>query len=89
MSPLTNDSDPDIGDSLTLTGASFVFGSGSAVLSGSNIIYDPAGTYERLSFGDQATVKFDYTVEDSYGRRGNRHHHHHRQRAERRPHGRR
>ncbi|MEZ5383424.1 MAG: Ig-like domain-containing protein [Microthrixaceae bacterium] len=67
VSPLGNDSDPDIGDSLTLTGASVVSGTGTATVSGSDVVYDPDGTYNHLSVGDTATVRVDYTVEDDAG----------------------
>ena len=64
VSPLANDSDPDVGDSLTLTGVDLVSGTGNVSFSGSTVTYDPAGSYNRLSVGDTATVRIDYTVED-------------------------
>ena len=64
---LTNDSDPDTNDTLTLTSISnppvglVSFGSGGEVT------YDTQGGFQDLAVGETATVTFTYEISDDYG----------------------
>lgn len=65
---LKNDTDPDKGDVLTLTGVS---GSsqlgGSVSLSKGSVLYDPGSAFVALAAGQTATDTFTYTVADKAG----------------------
>ena len=68
---LANDSDPDVGDTLTVTGISAP-PSGVATLNGDNSIsYDPNGSFENLAVGETATVIVAYTISDDAGATSN------------------
>lgn len=63
-----NDSDPDNGDSISITGITQpAEGSVSVSGDGLSVIFDPGAAFEGLSTGQTATVSFDYTIEDSFG----------------------
>jgi|GEM_PF-4145866 len=64
---LDNDTDPDDGDSITLTGAELIQGLGALSVDGDTIIWDTNGEYEDLALGQTATVTFEYEIADSYG----------------------
>ncbi|MEM7273464.1 MAG: Ig-like domain-containing protein, partial [Actinomycetota bacterium] len=63
---LDNDSDPDVGDVLTVDSVG-VATTGTAALSGGVVTYDPAGQFEALAAGQSATDSFTYTVADGNG----------------------
>ncbi|MDF1659703.1 MAG: Ig-like domain-containing protein, partial [Verrucomicrobiales bacterium] len=68
---LANDSDPDVGDTLTVTGISTP-ASGVATLNGDNsITFDPNGGFENLAVGETATVVVAYTLSDDAGATSN------------------
>jgi VCBS repeat-containing protein len=66
---LSNDSDPDAGDSLTVTGVntSGTVGNVTAWNADGSCTYDPDGQFEYLKAGDSATDSFIYTVSDGRG----------------------
>lgn len=65
---LGNDSDPDAGDFLTVTGAEITAGAGTVVVSSQNeLTYDPGTAYDYLAVGETATVMVSYDIEDSNG----------------------
>ncbi|MGI9487619.1 MAG: cadherin domain-containing protein, partial [Geminicoccaceae bacterium] len=64
---LANDSDPDAGDSLSLSSVTLVSGSGSASIVSGEVRYDPGSDYDHLAVGETATVEIDYGVEDGGG----------------------
>ncbi|WP_126465058.1 Ig-like domain-containing protein [Candidatus Terasakiella magnetica] len=69
LSVLTNDSDADTGDVLSLLSVS-QGGKGSVVIAdnGTDVIYKPTSTaLEALGVGETTTDTFTYTVSDSYG----------------------
>nr|WP_244954644.1 Ig-like domain-containing protein [Rhodothalassium salexigens] len=63
---LTNDRDPDAGDTLTLTGASLAPGAGGSVsiTDDGRLAFDPGSAYDHLAPGDTATATVTYTVTD-------------------------
>ncbi|MDF1862288.1 MAG: Ig-like domain-containing protein, partial [Verrucomicrobiales bacterium] len=64
---LNNDSDPDTGDTLTVTGVSAP-PSGQVVTNGDNTLtFDPDGDFESLAEGESATVTVTYTISDDSG----------------------
>ena len=68
---LSNDSDPD-GDTVSLTGATISNGAtGLVSTDGSDVTYDPNGTYDSLNSGDSATVVITYDIADGNGGTGN------------------
>ncbi|HEX8468128.1 MAG TPA: Ig-like domain-containing protein, partial [Allosphingosinicella sp.] len=80
ISPLVNDSDPDEGDTLTISAANVragqTFGDppqvgapGSITISadGTQITYDPGTDFDYLAAGETATVLIDYRAKDSSG----------------------
>jgi uncharacterized repeat protein (TIGR01451 family) len=66
---LTNDSDPDAGDNLTVTSVdtSGVTGLIAAWNADGSFTYDPNGQFEYLRAGHSATNSFAYTVSDGNG----------------------
>ena len=66
---LTNDTDPDTNDDLTVSEAVITSGLGSATVSGDglSVVYDPAGAYDHLSAGETASVVITYQVRDGQG----------------------
>ncbi len=77
-SVLTNDSDPDVGDTLTATevngvaadvGSQVTLGSGALLtLNGDGtFVYDPNEQFESLNDGESATDSFTYTISDGNG----------------------
>lgn len=65
---LTNDTDPD-GDTLTVSDVDATSAGGASVTSNGDgtFAYDPAGQFESLDNGEQATDQFAYTVSDGNG----------------------
>ena len=64
---LSNDSDVDAGDSLSLSSVSLASGSGSVSIVGGEVQYDPGSSYDHLAVGETAAVVIDYTVADAAG----------------------
>ena len=64
---LANDTDPDAGDSLSITSALITTGSGSVSIVSDEIVYDPGTSYDFLADGETATVIVDYTISDGNG----------------------
>jgi VCBS repeat-containing protein len=66
---LSNDSDPDANDTLTVTAidTSGTVGAVDAWSADGSFTYDPAGQFEDLQAGNSTTDSFTYTVSDSYG----------------------
>jgi VCBS repeat-containing protein len=66
---LNNDSDPDAGDSLTVTAVhtSGTIGAITAWNAAGSFTYDPNGKFEYLKAGRSATDSFTYTVSDGHG----------------------
>lgn len=62
---LSNDTDPDTTDTLTV--ASVSGGSGAVTNNGTDISYDPAGAFDYLGEGETATDTFTYTLSDGNG----------------------
>ena len=65
---LINDSDPDVGDTLAVTGVNTggTLGAVNWSTDGS-FTYDPNGQFEYLSTGNSTTDSFTYTVSDGHG----------------------
>ncbi len=64
---LANDSDPDTGDTLTVTGVDTSATTGVVTINADNTVtYDPAGGFGYLGQGDTATDSFIYTVDDGH-----------------------
>jgi uncharacterized repeat protein (TIGR01451 family) len=66
---LSNDSDPDIGDTLSVTAVDTTGTAGavSAWAADGSFTYDPDGQFEYLKAGGSATDSFTYTVSDGKG----------------------
>ena len=64
---LANDSDPDAGDSLSLSSVTLAGGSGAVSIVSGQVHYDPGSSYDHLAVGETATVEIDYVVEDAGG----------------------
>ena len=66
---LNNDSDPDVGDTLTLTAVntSGTVGNVTAWDADGSFTYDPNGQFEYLPAGGSTTDSFTYTVSDGNG----------------------
>jgi VCBS repeat-containing protein len=66
---LNNDSDPDAGDTLTVTAVDTggTVGAVNAWSADGSFTYDPAGQFEDLQTGNSTADSFTYTVSDSYG----------------------
>jgi VCBS repeat-containing protein len=68
LSPLANDTDPDAGDTLTLSSINLIGTRGTAMLApGNQVRYEPGATFRSLAAGEVATDSFSYTVRDAYG----------------------
>ena len=65
---LTNDSDPDDNDTLTVEAGTLNLTSGATVTinTDGSYSYDPNGAFDYLGVGESATDTFDYTVSDSH-----------------------
>lgn len=66
---LANDTDPDTGDILTISGVITTVTKGSVILNSgnTNIHYDPGMAFNSLNRNQTATDSFDYTVSDGHG----------------------
>jgi VCBS repeat-containing protein len=65
---LTNDTDPDVGDQLSVVGLDTTGTVGSVTDNGDGTFdYDPNGQFNGLDPGDTATDTFSYTVSDGNG----------------------
>ena len=70
---LSNDTDPDSSDTLSITSVGGITGTSAdgatVTLSGNNIIYDPthSATLQALGAGQTATDTFSYTISDGHG----------------------
>jgi len=66
---LNNDSDPDVGDTLTVTSVntSGTVGAVTAWNANGSFTYDPNGQFEYLQAGGSTTDSFTYTVSDGNG----------------------
>jgi VCBS repeat-containing protein len=66
---LINDSDPDVGDTLTVTSVDTSGTAGSVTVwnADGSFTYDPNGQFEYLQTGSSATDSFTYTVSDGKG----------------------
>jgi len=66
---LSNDSDPDVGDTLTVTAVntSGTVGAVTAWNAGGSFTYDPNGQFQYLQAGSSTTDSFTYTVSDGNG----------------------
>ena len=66
---LGNDIDPDVSDSLTVTGATITNGAlGSVTVNlDSTLTYDPGSAYNHLAAGVCATVQITYGISDGHG----------------------
>jgi hypothetical protein len=66
---LNNDSDPDVGDTITVTAldTSGTVGDVNAWDPDGSLTYDPNGQFEYLQTGDSAIDSFTYTVSDDNG----------------------
>jgi VCBS repeat-containing protein len=66
---LSNDSDPDVGDTLTVTAVdtSGTVGAVTAWDGDGSFTYDPNGQFEYLQAGNSTTDSFTYTVSDGNG----------------------
>jgi VCBS repeat-containing protein len=66
---LSNDSDPDVGDTLTVTAldTSGTVGAINAWDADGSFTYDPNGQFEYLQAGNSTTDSFTYTVSDGNG----------------------
>jgi len=66
---LNNDSDPDVGDTLTVTAVdtSGTLGTVTAWYADGSFTYDPDGKFEYLQAGGSTTDSFTYTVSDGNG----------------------
>jgi VCBS repeat-containing protein len=64
---LANDSDADIGDTLTITSVSVAASGASVGLGSDSIAYDPGTFFQALREGAVATDSFNYTIADDFG----------------------
>ena len=64
---LANDSDPDPGDSLTITAVTQGNQGGHVSIAGGLVAYDPSGAFDYLAVGDTTTDSFGYTISDGNG----------------------
>ncbi len=64
---LSNDSDPDTNDTLSITAINVAGTFGEATLTNGVVSYDPDGDFEFLAAGDGSDTTFTYTVSDSNG----------------------
>ncbi|MBN2473391.1 MAG: tandem-95 repeat protein [Pirellulales bacterium] len=64
---LANDTDPDGNDVLTLTGVDDFGTTGTVVLDGTMVRYEPGTAFDALAVGQSATDTFGYTIGDGHG----------------------
>jgi VCBS repeat-containing protein len=65
---LSNDTDPDTSDTLSVTSASVTSGLGSVVVNLDNTLtYTPATSYNSLAAGETASVEVTYAISDGNG----------------------
>ncbi len=64
---LGNDTDIDLGDSITLDAASVASGLGIAFVLGDSVVFDPLAGYQYLAVNESALVVVSYSISDSYG----------------------
>ncbi|MDE0770299.1 MAG: putative Ig domain-containing protein, partial [Opitutaceae bacterium] len=64
---LANDTDADVGDSLTITGAYVPLGEGSVSIVGNKLVYDPEDDFPDLALNDTQNVAISYTISDGNG----------------------
>ncbi|MCH6259306.1 putative Ig domain-containing protein, partial [Puniceicoccaceae bacterium K14] len=64
---LANDTDVDVGDSLTITDANVPSGQGSVTIVDNKLIYDPEGGFSDLALDDTRNVEISYTISDGNG----------------------
>jgi Ca2+-binding RTX toxin-like protein/uncharacterized protein affecting Mg2+/Co2+ transport len=64
---LTNDTDADAGDTLSVDSVSVSSGLGSASVVGNQVVYDPGADYQYLNDGESVDVELSYTVSDAAG----------------------
>ncbi|MFC1763664.1 Ig-like domain-containing protein, partial [Planctomycetota bacterium] len=64
---LANDSDPDVGDTLTIASVTQGTAGGAVSIDNSHVNYDPAGWFDYLAQDETATDTFGYTISDSSG----------------------
>ncbi len=64
---LSNDTDPDTSDVLTVSAVNTAGTLGSVINNGTNVTYDPNGQFESLAVGETATDTFSYTASDGNG----------------------
>jgi VCBS repeat-containing protein len=64
---LSNDVDPDAGDSLFFAAIDSSATRGTVTISGETVIYDPRGAFNALRVGETDVDTFTYTIRDSFG----------------------
>lgn len=64
---LSNDSDPDAGDTLSVTGVTNSVAGSTVTLVEPDVIYDHTGLFQELGAGANTTDTFTYTIEDIQG----------------------
>jgi VCBS repeat-containing protein len=65
---LSNDSDPDTGTTLTVTGLNTTVLTGTASINSNNTIhYNPGTAFDYLGVGQTGTTSFQYTIDDGHG----------------------
>ncbi|MDQ8201302.1 putative Ig domain-containing protein, partial [Pelagicoccus enzymogenes] len=64
---LANDSDEDIGDTLTITEATVVGGKGTVSIVDNKLVYDPADAFPDLVLDDSEDIEISYTISDGNG----------------------
>jgi VCBS repeat-containing protein len=66
---LSNDTDPNVGDTKTVVGLDTAGTVGLVTITnnGADVTYNPNGQFEGLKLGDSDTTTFTYTMEDAFG----------------------
>jgi VCBS repeat-containing protein len=68
ISVLANDSDPDTGTTLTVTGLNTTGLLGTATIGANNTVhYDPGTAFNYLAVGQNGATSFQYTISDGHG----------------------
>ncbi len=67
---LANDTDPDLGDTLTILSVDTTGTSGNVAFTGAGVTYDPGAGFQFLAAGATATDTFTYTIRDAAGATG-------------------
>ena len=67
VSLLGNDTDPDIGDTVTLVAADATGSAGGLLVIGTETVFDPNGEFDDLAAGDTRDTTFGYTIRDEAG----------------------